>query len=85
MNNFVYVVYRSRVESYQALHFLQRVGAYCRLASTPMQAGVGCGVCVATTYDVANRYRHQLSTADTFVGFFLQHQTAHGNVVVKIM
>ncbi len=84
MNTLVYVVYRSRTESYQALRFLQRMGVVCKLASTPMQAGVGCGVCVATTLDTANKFRRQLANADTFVGVFAQRSTQRGAVVVKI-
>lgn len=62
-------VYRSRSVSTRVYQYLISQGVSCSLVSTPRAAQVGCGISVRLSRaDIANH--PQLSTADTFAGFF---------------
>ncbi len=63
------VAYRSRSVTTRVYQYLISNGVQCSLVSTPRAANVGCGISVRL--DRADIYKYsQLSTADTFAGFF---------------
>ena len=81
---FVIAVYRSRNVSMRAYNYLQSQGVTCALVSTPRSANVGCGLSVKFGKSALSAYKDVLSSAETFVGFFLIKNTYTGNTVVRI-
>ena len=81
---YVIAVYRSRNVSMRAYNFLTSQGVTCALVSTPRNANVGCGLSVKFSKSVLPLYQDALSSAETFVGFFLIKNTYTGNTVVRL-
>ena len=82
--DYIIAVYRSRNVSIRAYNFLSNNGVTCALVSTPRSANVGCGLSVKFNKADFPTVKGVLSSAETFVGFFLVKNTLSGNVVVKI-
>ena len=81
---YIIAVYRSRNVSMRAYNFLSKNGITCALISTPRSANVGCGLSVKFNKADLGAVRAVLSSAETFVGFFLVKNTFSGNTVVRI-
>ena len=81
---YIIAVYRSRNVSMRAYNFLSKNGVTCALISTPRSANVGCGLSVKFNKADLAAVRAVLSSAETFVGFFLVKNTFSGNTVVRI-
>lgn len=81
---YVIAVYRSRNVSMRVYNYLIGQGVLCALVSTPRAANVGCGLSVKMRPDDYRTYAGRLSTAETFVGFFLLRQGYGGTSVVRL-
>lgn len=81
---YVLVVYRSRNVSVRAYNYLVKNGQICALVSTPRQTGVGCGLSVKTNMAAVRTFYSELSSAETFVGFFVAKITARGQTITRI-
>lgn len=81
---YVIAVYRSRNVSMRAYNFLLSQGVTCALVSTPRNANVGCGLSVKFGKADLPTYKQVLSSAETFVGFFLIKNTYTGSTVVRL-
>ena len=81
---YIIAVYRSRNVSMRAYNFLSSQGVTCALISTPRSANVGCGLSVKFSKSAFPAVRGVLSSAETFVGFFLVKNTYTGSTLVRI-
>lgn len=81
---YIIAVYRSRSMSIRAYNYLMSNGVVCALISTPRRANVGCGLSVKFGRNDLARVRQVLSSAETFVGFFLVRATYQGNTITRI-
>ena len=81
---FVIAVYRSRNVSMRVYNYLSSQGVTAALISTPRSANVGCGLSVKFNKSAYPALKGILSSAETFVGFFLVKNTYSGSTVVRI-
>ena len=81
---YIIAVYRSRNVSMRVYNFLASQGVTCALVSTPRSANVGCGLSVKFNKAAFPVVRAVLSSAETFVGFFLVKNTYSGSTLVRI-
>ena len=81
---YVVAVYRSRNVSIRVYNYLIKNGETCSLVSTPRAVGVGCGMSVKTTVVAVQKFRAELSSAQSFVGFYLVQNTIRGSFVSRL-
>ena len=81
---YVIAIYRSRNVSMRAYQFLSSQGVTAALISTPRSANVGCGLSVKFAKSALPQVRDALSSAETFVGFFLVKNTYNGSTLSRL-
>ena len=81
---YIIAVYRSRNVSMRVYNFLSQQGVTCALVSTPRNANVGCGLSVKFSKSALPAVHGVLSSAETFVGFFLVKNTYSGSTLVRL-